>query len=117
MPTELGKELRTLREEKKFSLETVANPAKISATYLHKLERGMVASPSPRVLARLAVVLEASYLRLMELAGYLDETQLAQVHRRVPSKEPHPLIDQQLTQKEWRAVGAFIRTLIEQREK
>jgi transcriptional regulator with XRE-family HTH domain len=115
MLTELGKELRNFREKKGISLETVAGPAKISAAYLHKLERGNVASPSPRVLARLSVVLEASYLRLMELAGYLDETQLAQVQVRVPSQEPHPLANQQLTQEEWRAVGAFIKTLIEQR--
>jgi transcriptional regulator with XRE-family HTH domain len=115
MLIELGKELHNLREEKGFSLETAASPAKISATYLHKLERGVVASPSPRVLARLAVILEIPYLRLMELAGYLDETQLAQVQMRVPSQEPHPLANQQLTQEEWRAVGAFIKTLVEQR--
>lgn len=115
MLIELGTELRSLRENKGISLETVAGPANISAAYLHKLERGNVASPSPRVLARLAVVLETSYLRLMELAGYLDETELAQMRIRMPSHAPHPLADQHLTQEEWRAVGAFIRTLIEQR--
>lgn len=109
----LGKELRNLREKKGVSLETVAGPAKISAAYLHKLERGNVASPSPRVLARLAVVLQASYLRLMELAGYLDETQLAQVQVRGPLQAPHPLANLQLTQQQWRAVGVFIKTLIE----
>ncbi len=115
MLIELGKELRNLRETKGISLEMVAGPAKISATYLHKIERGTVTSPSPRVLARLAAVLKTPYLRLMELAGYLDETQLAHLQVREPSKEPHPLANQQLTQDEWRAVGAFIKTLIEQR--
>ena len=116
MLVELGKELRKLREEKRVSLETVAGPAKISAAYLHKLERGIVKSPSPRVLARLAVVLEASYLRLMELAAYLDEVQLAEARLRESSPHPHPLAGQQLTLEEWQAVGAFIKMLIAQRK-
>jgi transcriptional regulator with XRE-family HTH domain len=93
----------------------VATPAKISAAYLHKLEHGGVDSPSPRVLARLALVLEASYLRLLELAGYLDEEQLAEARLREPSLHPHPLAGQQLTPEEWRAVGDFIRTLVARR--
>jgi len=116
MLIELGRELRTLREGKGVSLETVAIPAKISAAYLHKLERGVVSTPSPRVLARLATVLETSYLRLMNLAGYLDERQLAETQVVEPSSRPHPLAGQQLTHEEWRAVGAFIKTLIDQRK-
>lgn len=112
MLVELGKELAKAREGAGMSLESVAGPAKISAAYLHKLEHGIVNSPSPRVLARIAVVMEISYLRLMELAGYLDEEQLAQARLREPSVRPHPLEGQQLTSDEWRAVGAFIKTLI-----
>lgn len=52
------------------SLEAVSGPAKISTAYLHKLEAGRVGSPSPRVLQRLAEVLEIPYWSLMELAGY-----------------------------------------------
>ncbi len=113
MLVELGKKLRKLREDKGISLESVAGPAKISAAYLHKLERGVVNSPSPRILARLAVVLETSYLRLMELAGYLDEEQLAEARVREPRS--HPLEKEQLSPSEWRAVGAFIETLIARR--
>jgi HTH-type transcriptional regulator, competence development regulator len=68
--------LRKAREYKDVSLETVAAPAKISAAHLHKLERGGVDSPSPRVLVRLAVVLEVSYPRLMELPGTLRKSSL-----------------------------------------
>lgn len=117
MLIELGKELRNLRDKKGASLESIAEPAKISAAYLHKLERGAVDNPSPRVLARLAAVLKISYLRLMELAGYLNETQLAQVQARMPSQKLHPLANQQLTQEQCRAVGAFIKTLIDQRNR
>ena len=115
MLTKLGKELRKARDKKDASLEAVAGPAKISGAYLHKLEHGTVGSPSPRVLARLAKVLDISYLRLMELAGYLDEEQLAEARIREPSPAPHPLANAQLTPAEWRAVGAFIKTLIDQR--
>jgi transcriptional regulator with XRE-family HTH domain len=116
MLTKLGKELLKAREAKGASLEKVAVPAKISAAYLHKLERGVVNNPSPRVLARLAVVLEVSYLRLMELAGYLDEEQLARARLRAASPQPHPLAGQQLTPQEWQAVGKFIKQLVAQRK-
>lgn len=101
------------RARKNASLEAVARPARISAAYLHKLERGVVQSPSPRVLARIALALDVSYLRLMELAGYLDETQLAEARAR--ERRPHPLAGQQLTPEEWREVGAFIKNLVAQR--
>ena len=116
MLTKLGEELSAARRTLGLSLEAVAGPAKISAAYLHKLERGVVNSPSPRVLARIAVVLEVSYLRLMELAGYLDETQLAEVRAREAPPGPHPLVGQQLTSGEWRAVAAFIKQLVAQRD-
>ena len=115
MLAKLGKELTAAREAKGKSLEKIAEPAKISAAYLHKLEHGNVNSPSPRVLARLAQALGISYLRLMELAGYLDEEQLAKVSIRNSSAEPHPLAGQQLTPQEWRKVGDFIKTIIAQR--
>jgi len=116
MLLELGRELSTAREAKGLSLAAVAQPAKISAAYLHKLERGVVTSPSPRVLARIALALEIPYLRLMQLAGYLAETQLAEAQMRESLPTPHPLAHQQLTSEEWRAVGDFIKQLIAQRD-
>jgi len=88
MLSELGFELGNARNQKGLSLEGVAGPAAISAAYLHKLERGVVNSPSPRVLARVALALEIPYLRLMELAGYLDEEQLAEARARALSNAP-----------------------------
>ncbi len=114
MLKELGRTLAKARAEQSLSLEAVAGQAKISGAYLHKLEHGVVNSPSPRVLARIAVALEVPYLRLMELAGYLDEAQLAEARARTPS--PHPLAGQQLTPKEWRLVGAYIEELVAKRE-
>jgi transcriptional regulator with XRE-family HTH domain len=111
MLVKLGEALRDGREERGLSLAAAAQPARISAAYLHKLERGLVDNPSPRVLARIACALEMPYLRLMELAGYLDEMQLAEARRRDPAARDHPLVGQHLTPEEWRAVGEFIEEL------
>ena len=109
MLQELGHELRAARKRKDLTLQEVAEPAKISLTYLQKLERGSVNSPSPRVLKRLADVLDISYRRLMELAAYL-----------VPEPSPYPhipeeLADKRLSEAEWRAVLAFVGYLEAQR--
>jgi transcriptional regulator with XRE-family HTH domain len=116
MLVKLGNELNKARKGANASLEAVAGPAKISAAYLHKLERGVVDSPSPRVLARLAAALKVSYLRLMKLAGYLDEEQLAKARLHEPLAHPHPLSGQHLTPEEWQTVAAFIKTLLAQRK-
>ena len=116
MLTKLGKELGKARAARELSLEAAAGPAKISGAYLHKLEKGVVNNPSPRVLARLAVTLEIPYLRLMELAGYLDEAQFAEAQLRQRTPKPHPLAGQQLTPSEWKAVGSFIKKLVAERK-
>ena len=117
MLVELGEELRRARDRKGMSLEAAAGPSGISATYLHKLERGVVNNPSPRILARIAVCLEVPYLRLVELAGYLDELQLAETRLREGGTGAHPLTGQRLSLEEWRAVGDFIQKLIARRHR
>jgi len=112
----LGIELKKARDHMGASLQAIADTAKISAAYLHKLERGEVSSPSPRVLHRLASSVGLPYLGLMELAGYLDEEELSNASVREPSPRPHPLASQKLTPEEWRAVGAFIKTLVAERK-
>lgn len=72
---DLGAELKAVRDVKGLSLAAVAEPAEMSATYLQKLERGDVESPSPHRLHRLAEVLDVSYTKLMELAGYIVPTE------------------------------------------
>jgi HTH-type transcriptional regulator, competence development regulator len=117
MQEELGRELHRAREKAGLSLDAVAETAKISGAYLHKLEHGVVENPSPRVLARVASALEVPYLRLMELAGYLSDAEAARVRKRRPSPRPHPLSGKELSRREWREVGAFIETLIAKRQK
>jgi transcriptional regulator with XRE-family HTH domain len=115
MLSELGDELRKAREQLGVSLQAIAEPSKISAAYLQKLERGLVGSPSPHVLRRVASSVGRPYMRLLELAGYLDAAEVAAAQERDSEPRPHPLAGQKLSQEEWRAVGAFIKVLKEQR--
>ncbi len=112
----LGAEIKAVRQVKKLSLSAVAEPANISATYLQKLESGLVKNPSPRVLQRLADVLDVSYTKLMELAGYLNPTpNKPQKHSR-SSPLMEAIMTADLTPEELRAVAAFINYLKNQRK-
>lgn len=116
MLIKLGIELKKARDHMGASLQAIADTAKISAAYLQKLERGEVATPSPRVLRRIASCLGLPYLDLMQFAGYLEKEELAETRLIEPSPRPHPLAGRKLTPEEWRAVGAFIRTLVAERK-
>jgi HTH-type transcriptional regulator, competence development regulator len=118
MLVRLGTELKNARDQRGLSLQAVAETAKISAAYLQKLERGQVNTPSPRVLRRLSSSIGLPYLYLMELAGYLNDAEVAEAQSRepIPSSEPPPLAGKRLTPEEWRAVGAFIKTLVSMRK-
>ena len=63
--------MRAARAALALTLEAAATDAGISTAYLHKLEAGRVQTPSPRVLLRLARVLDVPYRELMQLAGYI----------------------------------------------
>ncbi|MBX6767743.1 MAG: helix-turn-helix transcriptional regulator [Actinomadura rubrobrunea] len=66
----MGDRLAEAREALGLSLQAAAERAGISHGYLFKLESGYVSTPSPRVLHRLAEVLDVDYWELMELADY-----------------------------------------------
>lgn len=68
----LGSRLKRARGTR--SLKAVAEPAKITAAYLQKLEQDRVGNPSPHVLHGLAQELDVPYEELLELAGYVVPT-------------------------------------------
>jgi transcriptional regulator with XRE-family HTH domain len=103
---QLGEELRTIRQVRSLSLAAVAEPANISAAYLQKLESGVVKNPSPRVLMRLAEVLDCEYERLMELAGYVATRKPKSTGRATFLEAA--LRNEELTDGEQRAVLAFV---------
>lgn len=70
MAKSLGNEIQRVRQLRGLSLNAAAKPAGVSATYLQKLERDQVESPSPHRLHRLAEVLGVEYAELFQLAGY-----------------------------------------------
>lgn len=80
MKVELGEQLKVARQATGRSLQSVAEAAKVSTAYLHKLEGGAVNSPNPRLLLRLAEELQISYAALMLSAGYLLPTTEEQAH-------------------------------------
>jgi transcriptional regulator with XRE-family HTH domain len=105
----LGETLRTVRELAGKSLKAVAEPADISPAYLQKLEKGLVTTPSPHVLHRLADQLGVEYLDLMRLAGYVvPETSGVGVISQA-------LSSQGLTEEEERAVAAYLQIFRSQR--
>lgn len=99
----LGETLRTVRELAGKSLKAVADPAEISPAYLQKLEKGLVASPSPHVLHRLADQLGVAYLDLMRDAGYVVEGSSG------VGLISQALSSQGLTEEEERAIAAYLK--------
>jgi transcriptional regulator with XRE-family HTH domain len=75
---QLGDAIRAARDGAGLSTQAAAERARISPAYLNKLESGRVGTPSPRVLHRLAGVIDVPYWRLMHLADY------------VPADDPDP---------------------------
>ncbi len=71
MVNRLGPELRRLRRQKGASLRKVQAETGVSNPYLSQLERGVAENPAPTKLQALADYYEASYLELLEHAGYL----------------------------------------------
>ena len=91
MARTLGNELKKVRELRGLSLHSAARPAGVSATYLQKLERDQVASPSPRRLHRLAEVPGIDYRELLRLVGYpLPDGDGATVGVESPGAPPEP---------------------------
>jgi transcriptional regulator with XRE-family HTH domain len=62
--------LRVMRALKGMPVARAAAAAGMSPTYLQKLERGEVRTPSPRLLFRLSNVLDFPYRTLMQMADY-----------------------------------------------
>jgi transcriptional regulator with XRE-family HTH domain len=119
--SELGQQLKTVRQVKGLSLRHVARPAEISPAYLQKLEAGEVGQPSPKVLSRLGKVLDIPYETLMVLAGYevvASGNNAAPFGARLGAASFSRAVDTtDLTEQERAAVAAFISHLRDQRKK
>ena len=66
----LGTHLRSLREARDLSIRGLASTADVDFAWLSRLERGLIASPDPRSLYRLARALDVEAAELYQEAGY-----------------------------------------------
>lgn len=114
--TEVAQALSNARTVKGRSLRSVADGAKISPTYLQKLERGEVQDPSPNVLHRLSEELGLDYSDLMRRAGYVvpaSRRKTTAASRGRPLT--HALSSEPLTDDEESALTAYLRVLRDQK--
>lgn len=69
--SELGLRLRRAREARDLSFRDLRDKSGLALSHLQRLERGVVSSPEPATLRKLAVALDVPYVELMRLAGHL----------------------------------------------
>ena len=70
----LGEFLVQARRERGFTQRDLAARCGISAAEVSRVESGFRQKPAPAVLRAMADALVVSYSRLMQLAGYIEET-------------------------------------------
>ena len=75
----LGDFLKKKREESTLTLRQVEKKTQISNAYLSQLENNKIVKPSPTILKKLAQTYNASYHRLMTIAGYPMELEEEQI--------------------------------------
>ncbi|HEV7679312.1 MAG TPA: helix-turn-helix transcriptional regulator [Candidatus Dormibacteraeota bacterium] len=81
LPVRLGRALRTLRDARDLSQETLAGDAGISRTYLGEIERG-TKCPSVCIVDALAQALGMRAYELLKVADDLDQLLPPSAHRR-----------------------------------
>ena len=67
----LGQFLWDLRAVKKITLRQAEEATGVSNAYLSQMETGKITQPSPQVLLKISDAYDASYQKLMELAGHI----------------------------------------------
>lgn len=77
MKPTLGQYLASIRLDRKLSLRRVEELSnkQVSNAYLSQLETGKIQQPSPNILHTLAEIYGIEYTQLMQIAGYLPQSQ------------------------------------------
>lgn len=68
-------QLRDMRKLKGFTIRELADRSGVSSAYISQIENGNRGVPSPDVLMKLSEGLNTPYSNLMEIAGYLEQSQ------------------------------------------
>lgn len=75
----LGRFIRKARDAKGLSLRELAADSGFEHTTLQRMEKGMISSPDPRRLQKLAAALEVDVEDLFELSGYPSDVGLPEL--------------------------------------
>lgn len=78
-----GTYLRQLREQKKISINQLADVAGISNSQISRIENGLRGVPKPATIRKIADALAVPYEELMGKAGYLEQ-EFSVAERAVP---------------------------------
>lgn len=78
--------IRLVRRQKNIPVKEICKALDISLTTFHRLEDGRILYPHPHLLREYAKVLDADYMYLMELCGYVAAPELdkGQAGQRLP---------------------------------
>lgn len=82
----IGKFIREQRKSKKLTLKQLAQLIGLSYTYLSQIELGD-RNASPEILKKLSVALNVPYNELLNLAGYLNKTDLDKLNEAITKLE------------------------------
>lgn len=110
--SDLGTQLRKIRELKGLSLRDVEKRTGVSNGYLSQLERGDAKNPSPSKLAALAKLYGVSYEKLLAAAGYLKRPRKRTERKATPGPLEEALITANLTPGEELMVADFITNVL-----
>lgn len=69
--TAIGEYIKYLRESKNYSQRKLGYVAKVSNATINRIEKN-ISMPDPETLSKLAAALGVSYIKLLNVAGYLD---------------------------------------------
>ncbi len=81
----VSEKLKSIRDEKGYSLSQVQDMTGISRAYISYLENGQ-RTPSPRTLAKLAKAYNYDARELMKLAGHLDTVDYIMENKELPEE-------------------------------
>jgi HTH-type transcriptional regulator, competence development regulator len=68
-------QLKDIRKSRGYTIREAASKSGVSPSYISQLENGNRGIPSPDILSKLAEGLDIPYTRLMEIAGYLHDSE------------------------------------------
>jgi transcriptional regulator with XRE-family HTH domain len=77
--TQFGSYLKSVREQKRLSINQLALDSGISNAQISRIENGLRGIPKPETIRKLADALKVSYEEMMRQAGHMPEERMLEV--------------------------------------